>query len=157
MTEFLTPLSVETLRSAGIPEPWSYGQADRVRFYELDALNHVNNTAYLRWFETVRVGYLAAYGISDYGPGDPTLVLRSVTCDYLAPMFLNEEYIVTARCESFRRTSFKKVYGVWSGGMLKAQGTTIVVMTDASGTRKVPLSDTAREIFRTRDSARDDG
>ena len=50
MTDFLTPLSIETLRAAGIPDPWTYGQADRVRFYELDALNHVNNTAYLRWF-----------------------------------------------------------------------------------------------------------
>ena len=72
-------------------------------------------------------------------------------------MFLNEEYIVTARCESFRRTSFKKVYGVWSGGVLKAQGSAIVVMTDPSGTQKIPLSDDVRAVFRTRDNARDDG
>ncbi len=156
MTDFLTPLPVPTLRDAGIPEPWTFGQADRVRFYELDALNHVNNTAYLRWFETVRVGYLAAYGISDYGPDDPTLVLRSVTCDYHAPLFLNDEYIVTARCESFRTTSFRKVYAVWSGGALKAEGSAIVVMTDAAGTRKIPLTDQARAVFRSRDNARDD-
>ena len=37
--------------------------ADRVRFGELDALNHVNNVVYLRWYETLRVLYLEAYGI----------------------------------------------------------------------------------------------
>ena len=29
----------------------------------LDALGHVNNTAYLRWFETVRVGWFLEYGL----------------------------------------------------------------------------------------------
>ena len=33
---------------------WSFGMRDRVRFSELDPLNHVNNAAYLSWFETVQ-------------------------------------------------------------------------------------------------------
>ena len=87
MTTYLTPLDISALRGLGIPEPWVFGQADRVRFYEIDALGHVNNTAYLRWFETVRVGWFSEYGFSDYGPDDPTFVLRAITCDYFAPMF----------------------------------------------------------------------
>lgn len=54
---FLTPLSPEQLRAAGVPDGWSFGMADIVRFHELDALNHVNNVAYFRWFETLRIPY----------------------------------------------------------------------------------------------------
>ena len=150
---FLTPLNAAALRTLGIPEPWTYGQADRVRFYEIDALGHVNNTAYLRWFETVRVGWFSDRGVSDYTEADPSLVLRGVTCDYLAPMFLNDAYVVTARCRSFRRSSFVKDYAVWSGGALKATGTAVVVMTDAGGTRKVPLPDRVRARLAEADGA----
>ncbi len=153
MIPYLTPLDPEALRSADIPEPWTYGQADRVRFYELDALGHVNNTAYLRWFETVRVGWFSTYGISDYGPGDPTFVLRAITCDYHAPMFLNEEYVVTARCTGFRNTSFTKIYAVWAGGVCKVTGSAIIVMTDKAGTTKVPLTEAMQAVLMERDGA----
>lgn len=153
MTDFLTPLSTDTLRGLGIPEPWTFGQADRVRFYELDALGHVNNTAYLRWFETVRVGWFAEYGFSHYRAEDPTFVLRAITCDYHAPMFLNERYVVTARCESYRRTSFRKVYGVWAEGQLKVEGSAVIVMTDKPGTTKMPLPESWQRILEERDGA----
>ncbi len=153
MTDFLRPLSVETLRAAGIPSPWTFGQADRVRFYELDALGHVNNTAYLRWFETVRVGWFAEYGISFYRPEDPTFVLRKITCEYLAPMFLNDAYVVTARCVHVRTTSFTKEYAVWSEGDCKVTGSAVIVMTDTAGTTKVPLPDAMRAVLRDRDGA----
>lgn len=153
MTDFLTPLTADALRDLGIPAPWTFGQADRVRFYELDALGHVNNTAYLRWFETIRVGWFSEYGLSHYRPDDPTFVLRRLTCDYHAPMYLHDRYVVTARCTSYRRTSFTKEYGVWADGQLKVTGMAVIVMTDRAGTTKVPLSDDMRRVLETRDGA----
>ncbi len=153
MTEYLTPLDAEKLRALGIPAPWGFGQADRVRFYELDALGHVNNNVYLRWFETIRVGWFAAYGLSGMGAGDPTFVLRHVSCDFHAPMFLNEPYVVTARATSFRTTSFTKEYAVWSEGRLKAAGRAVIVITDKAGTTKLPLSDAIRAALIDRDGA----
>ena len=76
MTPYLTPLGPDDLRAEGVPAPWTYGVKDRVRFGEIDALEHVNNTAYLRWFEQFRTLYFRDYGISDYGPDAPVLVLR---------------------------------------------------------------------------------
>ena len=149
----LSPIGPEELRKLDIRAPWAFGMEDRVRFYELDSLNHVNNTAYLRWFETTRVHYMAEYDISYYRPQDPTLVLRAITCDFHAPMFLNESYVVTARCRSFRNTSFVKEYAVWSEGQIKVNGTAVVVMTDDSGTKKMPIPEKARRIFGERDGA----
>jgi acyl-CoA thioester hydrolase len=89
-------------------------------------------------------------------PEDPTFVIRSLTCEYRAPMFLDDDYIVTARCESFRTTSLTKAYAIWSGGRLCASGQAVIVMTDRTGTEKVPLTDDQRQILITRDGARDE-
>ncbi|MEL6643435.1 MAG: thioesterase family protein [Pseudomonadota bacterium] len=156
MADYIHPLPIAQLRDLGIPEPWSFGVADRVRFYELDALNHVNNTAYLRWFETTRVRWLADYGISHYRAEDTTLVVRQIVCDYLAPLYLNEDYVITARCVSFRNTSFQKEYAVWSGGQIKAQASTVIVMTDDTGSTKMPIPEAVRATLRDRDQATDD-
>ncbi len=155
MSDYLSPLFVDDLAALGIPTPWRFGQMDRVRFYEIDALGHVNNTAYLRWFETLRVEWFKAYGFSWYGPDDPTFVLRSVTCDYHAPMFLHETYTVCCRVESLRNTSFRKEYAVFSGGELRVSGSTVVVMTDKAGTTKIPLSESMRQTLLDRDGATD--
>jgi acyl-CoA thioester hydrolase len=153
---YLTPLPVGTLRAAGVPAPWTFGHADRVRFYELDALGHVNNTVYLKWFETQRVRWFGDRGMGQLRPEDPTFVIRSLTCEFLAPMFLDQEYIVTARCESFRRTSLTKTYAIWSGGRPCATGAAVIVMTDRTGAEKVPLTDDQRQMLTDRDGARDD-
>lgn len=56
-----------------------------VRWGDLDALNHVNNTVYLRYLEEARVNVLEAAGI---GVVDETrnIVLARVTCDFLRPI-----------------------------------------------------------------------
>ena len=52
---YLVPLGPDALAAQGIPPHWRFGMADRVRFTEIDALNHANHTTYLRWFEMLRV------------------------------------------------------------------------------------------------------
>lgn len=150
---YLIPLGPDDLRAAGIPEPWAFGMADRVRFAELDALNHVNNAAYLSWFEALRVHYASAYDVSQYRPEDPRIVIRDVSVRYHAEMFLGETYIVTARTARYRRTSYTMEYAVFSGS-LRATGTAVVVLLDpAGGKDRVPIPDHVLAAFRDRDGA----
>ncbi len=148
-----TPIYADALRNLGIPAPWSYGTADRVRFGELDALNHVNHTAYLRWFETFRISYFKDYGISDYGPDSPRIVLKSVAADFLKEMVFGQDYIITGRTTSFRNTSWVMEYGVWTDQGLQATGSSVLVQLDAKTTAKSPLSEEVRNTFVTRDNA----
>ena len=108
-------LSLPELRAAGVPEPWAFGRRDWVRSGEIDSLNHVNNTDYLIWFETVRVGYMHALDPSPY----PRLqtVLKSLTAEFHQEMNVNEEYLVTARTSSFRTSSFVQDYAVFAGNL----------------------------------------
>ncbi len=149
---YLTPLNEAALRSFGIPAPWSYGRADRTRFGELDALAHINNTAYLRWLETFRIHYFRDYGISSYGPDDPRIVLRRIEADYLAEMLLEEDYIVTGRTREIRTTSFTMDYAIFSGGTLRCTSSAVLVLLEADGTKR-PLSPDIRQTLIARDGA----
>ena len=151
---YLTPLSPEQLRAAGVPEGWSFGMADVVRFHELDALNHVNNVAYFRWFESLRIPYFAEYGLSTYQPDDPTLVVMTNAARYHAPMFLNEAYVTVTRTASFRNSSFVMEYATFSGGTLRATGECVVVCLEKDAATKRPLPEPAVQAFLARDGAK---
>ena len=153
MTPYLTPLDTSALRSLGIPEPWGFGIADRVRFYELDALNHVNNTAYLRWFETLRISYFAEYDLSHYRLEDPQMVLRLASAEYIAPMHLGESYVVTGRTTSFRTSSFMMAYAVFVDGAMRATGKAVIVSLEQDGITKRPLTGAMRTALQSRDGA----
>lgn len=152
MTAFLTTLIGEGLRDAGIPAPWTYGMADRVRFGELDALNHVNNVVYLRWYETLRVQYLEDYGLYDDAGPDPKFVIKAVSLDYRAEVHRGAAYINTARTVEMRKTSFTMHYATFVAGQITTTGTAVVVLLNDDNSKRA-LSDAMRQKFITRDGA----
>lgn len=156
--DYLTPITPEGLRRAGIGAPWRFGMADRVRFSELDALGHVNNTAYLRWFENLRLPYLAARHVTDYGPESPKLVLKRTSCDYMAEMFRGMDYIVTGRTRAFRTTSFTMEFAVFlpnQDGPAKqmAAGEAILVLLNRAGDGRFAIPPAGCHAFMTEDGA----
>lgn len=152
MTPFLTALGPLELRAAGIPEPWTFGMADRVRFGEIDALNHVNNVVYLRWYETLRVAYLDHYGIYKGAGPNPKFVVKSVGLDYKAEVKRGATYINVARTTAMRNTSFSMDYATFVDGMITTTGTAVCVILNADNTKR-PLTDALRQTFITRDAA----
>ena len=156
---FLVPLATRALRDAGIPEPFAFGQADRVRFHELDVLDHVNNATYLSWFETFRIAYMRAYGLGDYASAEsrPALVLKQIAVQFHRPLFLADVYVVTGRTRAYRRTSWTMEYRVYSGGAHCTTGEAVIVLTDPGHTTRRPLPDVYVAAFRDRDGATQEG
>ncbi|MEM0935024.1 MAG: acyl-CoA thioesterase [Pseudomonadota bacterium] len=140
---YLTPLTRAQLDAAGVPEVWPFGLADRVRFAEIDALDHVNHTAYLRWFESLRVLYMRERGISPYDGTGPLIVLKSVHMEYRREMFLGEDYVVTARTVEVRRASLEMRYATFAPD-LRAEGSAVIVLMARDGSGKHALSETQR-------------
>lgn len=154
MTDYLKPLDRAALEAMGI-EGFAFGYADRVRFGELDALNHVNNVVYLRWFETIRVEYIRAYGVSAFGaPGDPQMVVRRVSADYFAPVLENQTYVVTARTSQVKESSFVMTYGVFVDGRQMTEGEAVCVSLAPDGSARQPLRAAAVEAMVARDDAK---
>ena len=153
-----TPLDARALRALGIPEPWGFGLADRVRFGELDALGHVNNTAYLRWFESFRLPYLAARHVTDYGPTSPRLVLRSTSAEYKVEMGNGLDYVVTGRVRAYRTTSFTMEFAVYlpradGPAPLTATGRAGVVLLNRDAPGRCPIPEAGRRAFAEIDGA----
>lgn len=153
MPPYHTPLPARTLRGMGIPAPWTFGLADRVRFGELDAIGHVNHTAYLRWYESFRLPFLKARHVTDYGPASPRLVLREVQCRYIAEMGLGEDYIVTGRVSRFRNTSFTMEFAVWRDGDCTAEGSAVVVLLNRDAPGRSPIPEAGKAAFLAEDGA----
>jgi len=152
MTKSTPFISTAELRAAGVAAPWVFGRRDWVRSGEIDALSHTNNTVYLGWFETVRVGYLRTLVPWIY-PRYQT-ALKSLTADYHKQTVINEEYLVVSRTRSFRTTSFVQEYAVLAPD-LRTSGTAVVVLVEAETGKKVPLPEELREYFLENDGAED--
>lgn len=150
----VTPLTIAQMTSVGIPDGWAFGMADRVRFHELDALNHVNNVAYLRWFESIRIPYFQTYKITSYNSEtDPQVVLASNYARYFKPMHLGDCYVVTGRTKSFRNASFVMEYACWRDGEMTCGGESVIVTLEQDGKTKRPLGAEVTELFSKRDGA----
>ena len=146
---FITPLTPENLRQAGIPAPWAFGLQDQVRFGELDALAHVNNGAYLGWFENFRIHYFREYGVDEYRGVFPRIVLRQIGLEFLSEVRLHDIYIVTGRTVSFRRTSWAMEYAVWVDGVMTTKGSAVLVNLDQNGAKSaLPPAWTAKFVER---------
>ena len=151
----LSPLPVETLRAQGVPEPFAFGQADRVRFHELDVLDHVNNATYLSWFETFRIAYLRAYGLGDYASAAsrPAVILKQVAVSYHHPLHLEDVYLVAGRTRAYRRTSWTMEYRVYADGRHCTTGEAVIVLMGPDFATRRALPDHYVAAFAGRDGA----
>ncbi|MBW4708868.1 acyl-CoA thioesterase [Roseobacter sp. YSTF-M11] len=153
-----TPLSAEAQSDLGITPPAPLAMADRVRFSELDVLNHVNNAVYMHWFERLRIRYTQDWGLSRYmgSGGDPRIVIRSGEIHYRQEMVMDEDYVVTCGCTAFRNTSFTLAQTLWSGGTLRATFHCVLVLLTHDGAARFPIPDPVKSRFLAVDGARPD-
>lgn len=138
-----TPLSPDQQRAAGVPATWPFALADRVRFAELDPLNHVNNVAYLTWFENSRVAYFKHIGLTTYQNSDsePRIVIRRGEMDWLQEMRAEEDYVVVTKTIGYRNTSFTLHQEVWSSGTRRAEFHCVIVLLMPDGSGRMPIPD----------------
>lgn len=113
---------------------------------EQDAFGHLNNVAYLRYFESVRMYFLDQLGIlrshADQGFG---VILASTTCDFLRPVHWPATLRVATTCTHVGNTSFTMAYRITdSTGDLVAKGTSIQVMFDYTASTKMRIPDSVR-------------
>lgn len=155
---FLTPLSAAQQRAFGLPQPATLALADRVRFSEIDPLNHVNNVAYLVWFESLRVAYFQHIGLTAYAKPEvePRIVIRRGEIDWLSEIRANEVYVTTCQCILYRNTSFTLDQGIWVGDRLCARLKSVVVLLQPDGNGRMPIPDGMRRYFAEIDGAQPD-
>ena len=117
-----------------------------VRWGDMDALGHVNNTEYLRYFEQARIEWLEALGIRVDAKGDgPILLKASVT--YLKPVVYPCEIEVRQYAGRVGNTSFTVIAEIVNGrdaAQRFTEGEFVIVWVDYASGRPVPVPDPVR-------------
>ena len=109
---------------------------------DMDAFAHVNNTVYLRWFESARIAWFAAVGISGGGGASGVgPILASTTCRFVRPLAYPDVIIAEATTTRIGRSSFDMAYRVTrrDTGELAAEGSAVVVMLDYATGKAVAI------------------
>jgi acyl-CoA thioester hydrolase len=108
-----------------------------VQWGEQDAFHHVNNTVFLRWFESARIAYFSAIGLAIELQGQASLrpILARATIDYRAPVTFPDTITVEATVKAFGNKSFTMGYRATSQaqGRVVAEGDAVIVLLDPSG------------------------
>ncbi len=104
----------------------------RVEWGEMDAMNHVNNVAYIRWFETGRVALFDATKIMEDGPRGIAPILKSIGCTYRAPLRYPDDILICVRVKDVAADRFTVAHAIHSAKLNRvvAEGDGIVVAYD---------------------------
>lgn len=127
---------------------FSYYHPITVRYRDLDPQGHVNNTVYLTYLESARLGYYQRVGFYHPGPDALTgLVVVRNEIDYLAPILLGDELSVGLRVERLGTKSITFAFQMASPSeeRLLAQGKSVMVVYDNNTQKGVPIPPTWRE------------
>lgn len=113
-----------------------------VQWGDMDAMGHVNNAVYFRYFETARIAYfeatrfLSEMGASGIGP-----ILAHTDCRFRLPLTYPDQLLLGARVTDVGEDRLHMHYRVVScnHGAVAAEGTGRVVCFDYGAGRKAPL------------------
>jgi acyl-CoA thioester hydrolase len=122
---------------------------ERVRFGDLDAMRHLNNVVFLRYFETARIAYLREL-VPWHEPSNPEgegfgLIFAECHINYRSPVHFDEEVAVRCSIGDMRRSSFRVHFRMEAGDRLAAEGYGVLVGFDYATQRAMSLPERLRE------------
>lgn len=115
---------------------------------DLDALNHVNHTVFLRWMETARMVYFERCGMMEMmdsnqiGP-----ILASLRADYSVPVHFPDTITAHATMSRLGNSSFEMDYRITSkanNGTVVATGSVTGVLCDYNEGKSVSIPNELR-------------
>jgi len=121
-----------------------------VQWGDQDAFGHVNNTVYLRWFESARIVYLERIGMMDLHAAENVgPILASATCDYRRPVTYPDTVLVGARVTRIGRSSFSMEHAAASQdqGVIAAEGKSTLVVFDYHKEKSHPIPPALRQAI----------
>ncbi|MDP2398219.1 MAG: thioesterase family protein [Burkholderiales bacterium] len=116
-----------------------------VRWGDMDAEGHVNNTGFFRFMEETRMRWVAGLGLPTQPP-HPVIVLLNAACHYLKPLGYPSSVEVALHAGRIGRSSAQTHYLMRhvEAGTPCAEGYATLVWYDLQQQKSVPLPDTLR-------------
>ena len=120
-----------------------------IRWGDMDAMGHVNNTVYFRYLEVARLDWLFRVG----GPPDPTAtgpVIVNAFCNFIRQLefpgdVLAKHYVANPGRSSF--DTYLTLERTDMPGVIHAEGGATTVWIDFKAQKSVPLPDWLRQLL----------
>ncbi len=121
-----------------------------LRWGDMDAMGHVNNTLYFRYFEIVRLDWIYRIGAAAKpGAGEGPVIVNAF-CNFLRQLEYPGDIRVTLHVAQPGRSSFETYHTIErcdEPGVLYAEGGAKAVWTDYATKRSAPLPDWLRSLL----------
>lgn len=130
-----------------LPEKPNFSCEIPLRWGDMDAFGHINNTLYLRYCEEARFQWLGAAGIEIEPDSYPVVV--TVGCTFLRPVFYPETIRVDCFATEPGRSSFEARYGIYTSAEPEqpaAEAYSKIVWVGRDGKSR-PLPESVRNWF----------
>jgi acyl-CoA thioester hydrolase len=127
----------------------AFSVVQRVRFGDLDAMQHMNNVEYLRFFETARIDYMRTL-MPEHAPTKRRefgFIFAECHIAYRSPAHFDEEIRTFIRPAEMRRSSIKLAFEMRAegDGRLVADGWGVLVGYDYVEGRAQEIPDSLRD------------
>lgn len=119
-----------------------------VRWGDMDAYGHVNNSLYFRYFEEARFQWMLAQGLPLKSDTHPVVV--TIGCTFLRPIFHPDTLRIEIYISEPGRSSFMVNYKVYTHSapeQVSAEAYSKVVWVSGDTGKSVPLPDVVRTWF----------
>ena len=117
-----------------------------IRWGDMDAYGHVNNTIYFRYMEQARVEWIEDMQVVVRPGGDGPVIINA-SCTFLVPMTYPGMVEVRTYVGSIGRSSFQMAQVAFQQGRPIAYADTVLVWVE--GDRPVAVPDTFRSALQT--------
>jgi acyl-CoA thioester hydrolase len=157
---FIANFQIETSKFGGYsvsrPDTSSYklvrSDSMTMRWGEMDALSHMNNVAYMRYFEEVRIAWFEELPIT-YHPKGEGPILGTITCRYIKSAVYPARFIMTTYVGDLGRSSFKMHHQMMDADdttVIYAEADAVLVWADIGEGKSRPVPGWLRAIIQDR-------
>jgi len=117
-----------------------------IRWGDMDAMGHVNNTVYFRYMEQVRVSWFGRLFGELSSTTAEGMVIVNASCNFLLPLTYPGTVEVTMYLGAARRSSVESSYELKKDGVLYADGAAKIIWIDMQHRKSRPLPDAIRAL-----------
>lgn len=129
---------------------WVHTLEIPVRWYDMDALGHVNHSVFFTYFEQTRISWLNKVAPAWQSSAETGPIILDASCTFFKAIRYPETLILKMFLKSGDKSSYDFSYEISSKGnpeILYAQGATKVVWVNRKLNQSISLPDTIRHLL----------
>jgi acyl-CoA thioester hydrolase len=125
-----------------------------IRWGDMDAMNHVNNTVYFRYMEQVRIAWYEKLFGTLSAARDEGMVIVNTSCTFMKPLTYPGTVEIAMSLGPASRSSVESFYTLAIGDTVYAEGAAKIVWIDIRRGKAIPLPEAVVAMCEARSEAR---